>query len=192
MGSYAELFLTNDQSPALEGNVIDSILSKWYVPLGWLALYEPQDFKLETEFDEDLEEDFHVLYSTRPVGKAISLIQERSSNCEKLGGDSWTKGLDFFLTYLKTSNAEYVHVAYSGLADDEFPAFDQQEFYIAQINNMKFPSMDEKKSLFGGTKLKRNKNWEALLPEGYKPGKLLPYWAWFGAPPGTKEDWGDT
>ncbi len=191
MGSYAELWISNEKSPAAEQEAIDGILSKWSVPLGWLALFEPSDFILDTQHEEEEDLDVQVLYSFKPAQEAVSLIQERSPNCALVGGESWINGIKFFLAFLEKGGDGYIHVGYSGLADDEFPPIDQREFYIKQINNMAYPPLVEKRSLFGGRKPKLSEHWRMMMPEGFKLGKPLPYWAWFGGPPGTKNDWDD-
>ncbi len=189
MGSYAELWISNEKSPVAEQEPVDGILSKWYVPLGWLALFEPKDFILETQYEEKEDKNYHVLFSSKPVREAINLIQQRSDYCSQLGGESWAKGLEFFLAFLTNGNASYVHVEYSGLADDDFLPIYQREFYIKQLSNMAHPPVVEKRSLFGGKKEELSEHWKMMTPEEFKIGKVLPYWAWFGAPPGTKEDW---
>lgn len=128
MGSYANLWLSNAESPLATDNANVEILYKWDVSLGWLALCEPEDFSLET-VEED-EEVFQVLYSSKSIDKAVQCLEKRSPLCAEAGGESWTQGMRYFVAFLTQNDASFVHVGYNGLMDDDFPALDQRALYI--------------------------------------------------------------
>lgn len=187
MGSYANLWISESPSPVDVTEVPEEIFMKWNVPLGWLALFEPQDFSLETvEEDGD---SFQVLYSSKPVESAIRNLRDRSAVCEQLDGESWANGKEQFEEFLAAHRGRFVHVGYSGLMDDEFPAIEQRQLYIERINNIRLPVTTEKKTLLGKKKEILAEHWKLLVPADYKPGVVLPCWSWFGSPPGNREDW---
>ena len=186
MGSYANLWISDSASPVDETEVAEEIFMKWEVPLGWLALFEPEDFSLET-IEED-GDSYQVLYSSKPIDRAIKKLDERSSLCVQAGGKSWEQGKERFVSFLARHHAGFVHAGYSGLMDDEFPAIDQRQLYIERIKNIRLPVMIEKKTLFGKKKERLAEHWRLLVPADFKPGVVLPCWAWFGAPP-DGEDW---
>ena len=97
--------------------------------------------------------------------------------------------MNHFIEFLSQEGADFVHVGYSGLMDDNFPALDQREFYIESIKNINAPVMIEKRTLLGKKKTVLSDSWRMLVPADYKRGAVLPFWAWFGAPPGNREDW---
>lgn len=186
MGSYANLWISDSRSPVDETEVTEEIFMKWDVPLGWLALFEPEDFSLETVEEEC--DSYQVLYSSSPVDRAIRRLHERSAICVQVGGRKWEQGKEKFVEFLATHQSKFVHVGYSGLMDDEFPAIDQRQLYIERIRNIRTPVLIEEKTLFGKTKMSLAEHWRLLVPADYKPDAALPCWAWFGAPP-EGEDW---
>lgn len=187
MGSYANLWISDSPSPIDEAEVFEELLSKWEVPLGWLALFDPHDFILETvEEDGD---SYQILYSSKPIDQAIENLESRSVLCAQAGGASWAQGKREFVGFLTSHRSAFVHVGYSGLMDDNFPAIEQRQTYIEGIKNIKAPVMIEKKSLFGKKKTVLAEHWTMLVPGDFKPGLTLPCWSWFGAPPSPQEDW---
>ena len=153
--------------------------------MGWLVLLEPQDFSLETV--EEYGDSLQVLYSSKPIDSAIEKLRERSTLCEQLDGESWVQGKEQFEKFLAAHRGRFVHVGYAGLMDDESPAIGQRQFYIERINNIKLPVTTERKTLFGKKKEILAEHWELLVPADYKPGVVLPCWAWFGSPPGNRK-----
>ena len=192
MGSYANLHLSRCSSTEDEDAYLDDteLLSKWLVPLGWLALFEPHNFHIRDLVDED-GGPYSTLQLSNDLNTALSLLKKRTTLFSEAMGDNWDRCVDSFVNHLSHTEASYVHVDFSGLIDDEATAQLLREKNIAVVEKMLPPVMTEKKTIFGKKKNILSKNWKAILDftTDYKPNELFPCWTWFGIPPGDREDW---
>lgn len=109
MGNYSELYLTNLARKPLRGELErDSpyLLSKYHLPIAWLALFEQSDIQ-ELPIDDSGEKWPYLIRSKEPALTLLRLRQRWISSHFPEFDPQW---LSAFINYLDTAPFEYVHL----------------------------------------------------------------------------------
>lgn len=190
MGSHARLWLSTDDSVLAQNGYVEDteLLNRWVVPVGWIAFFEPEDFRIEHTEEEG--EAFSILFLSKPIDSAINVLKSRSAALSDAVGESWDQGIGPFIDFLAHPDAKFVIVDFTDLGDESYNVIEQRAAYIDAAKSFDVPVWEEKRTLFG-KKTRMSAAWKQLLSQttDYKPNVNLPLWAWFGGPPCDRDEW---
>ena len=115
MGNYSALYLTNSISQPGKGGLIGCptpyLLSKYHIPLLWLALFSDSDIReIENQDDGAL-----WPYLVKRRQDAVELLRSRMDVIESAFPGLQRLWVNQFISLLKTSPLEFVHLATSDI-----------------------------------------------------------------------------
>ena len=113
MSDYSELYLTNDVSRPGQGGLIGCpyLLSKYHIPLLWLALFSGSDIRdVENQDDGSL-----WPYLVKRRQDAVEMLHSRAGAIKSAFPGLQRQWVDQFTSLLNTSPFEFVHLATSDI-----------------------------------------------------------------------------